>query len=117
MTKGRRIRLRREELNISQTDFAKLVNVSKQTLYKYENDIVTNIPSDKIQEIADALDVTPAYLMGWEDDDHNPTVYGHLINAYAENEKKKELFAIYESLSPEKQASLEAYIKFLQSQP
>lgn len=32
---------------MSQVEFADKINVSKQTLYKYENDIITNIPSDK----------------------------------------------------------------------
>jgi len=67
MTIGQRIKNRRELLNIGQTELADKVHVSKQTLYKYENDIVTNIPSDKIQSIAAALDTTPSYLMGWED--------------------------------------------------
>ena len=65
MTVGQRIRTRREELNIGQTELADKVGISKQTLYKYENDIVTNIPSDKIEKIADHLDTTPNYLMGW----------------------------------------------------
>lgn len=65
MTKGQRIRQKREELNISQTDLANKINVSKQTLYKYENDIVTNIPSDKVEILAKELDTTPAFIMGW----------------------------------------------------
>ena len=51
-----------------QVDLAKAVNSSKQTIYKYENDIVTNIPYDKIILLAKALNTTTAYLMGWEDD-------------------------------------------------
>ena len=35
MNKGKRIKQLREELNISQTDLAKKVGISKQTLYKY----------------------------------------------------------------------------------
>ncbi len=69
MSKGKRIKTRREELNIGQTELAKKIQVSKQTLYKYENDIVTNIPSDKIEMLAKALDTTPAYIMGWDDPD------------------------------------------------
>lgn len=53
-------------MNISQTELAKKVGISKQTLYKYENDIVTNIPSDKLESIADNLGVMPSYLMGWD---------------------------------------------------
>lgn len=68
MTIGERIRKRREDYRISQTDLAKEIGVSKQTLYKYEANIVTNIPSDIIERIAFILNVSPAYLMGWEKD-------------------------------------------------
>lgn len=67
MTTGDRIRKLRENLCISQVDFASKINVSKQTLYKYENGIVTNIPSDKIEAIAKFCAVPPSYLMGWDD--------------------------------------------------
>lgn len=66
MTIGERIRERREALKINQTDLADKISVSKQTLYKYENGIVTNIPSNKIEEIAKALNTTPEFLMGWK---------------------------------------------------
>lgn len=65
MTKGDRIRQLRERIGKSQTAFADMINVSKQTLYKYENDIITNIPSDKIEAIAEACNSTPAFIMGW----------------------------------------------------
>lgn len=66
MTVGDRIRKRREELSMSQTDLAEKIKSSKQTLYKYENNIVTNIPYEKLLSISNALEVSPAYLMGWE---------------------------------------------------
>lgn len=67
MTKiGDRIKkIRTEKLKMSQVDMANAIGVSKQTLYKYENNIITNIPSDKIEAIARLAHVTPAYLMGW----------------------------------------------------
>lgn len=68
MTIGDRIKELRNRLDMSQVDFACKINVSKQTLYKYENNIITNIPSDKIESIAKLGNVSPAYLMGWEID-------------------------------------------------
>lgn len=65
-TKGERIKEAREKIGMSQTDMADRIGVSKQTLYKYENDIITNIPSDKIEEISALTGVSPAYIMGWE---------------------------------------------------
>lgn len=67
MSKGHRIKALRESLGMSQVELAKKINVSKQTLYKYENGIITNIPSDKIEAIADATHSTPSYIMGWNE--------------------------------------------------
>lgn len=75
MTIGKRIRQLREQQGYSQTYFAKKLNVSKQTLYKYENGIITNIPSDKVEKIAEYCGVTPAYIMGWEDNAPATPVY------------------------------------------
>lgn len=66
MTVGERIKELRTSLGISQVDFADKIGISKQLLYKYEANVITNIPSDKLEIIADALYTTPAYLMGWE---------------------------------------------------
>ena len=66
MTIGERIKAARERKNISQIELAKLIGSSKQSVYKYENNIITNIPSNKIEAIAKALSTTPAELMGWE---------------------------------------------------
>ena len=43
MTVGNRIKKSRENADLSQVELAKKIGVSKQTLYKYENDIITNI--------------------------------------------------------------------------
>ena len=65
MTIGDRIKTRRIELNISQTELAAKIGIRKQTMHKYESNIITNIPSDKIEKIAQVLDTSPAYLFGW----------------------------------------------------
>ena len=65
-TIGQRLKELREKAGISQVEFAAKINVSKQTLYKYENNIIANIPSDKIEAAARVCNVSPAYLMGWD---------------------------------------------------
>ena len=67
MTVGEKIKKVRELRNIAQVDLANQVSISKQTLYKYENGIITNIPSNKIEAIAKVLETTPGYLMGWNE--------------------------------------------------
>ena len=64
-TVGDRIRQIRELCGLSQVELADAIGTTKQNLYKYENNIITNIPSDKIERIAAVCRVSPAYLMGW----------------------------------------------------
>lgn len=63
---GARLKTLRLDRGLTQDEVGQRVLVSKQTLYKYENDIVTNIPADKIEMLAEVYGVTPAYIMGWE---------------------------------------------------
>ena len=67
MTIGKRIKELRQKLGYAQTELANRIGISKQNLYKYENDIITNIPADKIELLAVVLKTTPAYLTGWEE--------------------------------------------------
>lgn len=67
VTVGDRIRQIRQEQDVTQQELADYIGVSKQAVYKYENNIVTNIPTDKVDTIAKRLKVSPAYLMGWEE--------------------------------------------------
>ena len=64
---GERIKLARQNKQMTLEDVAKIVGVTRQTIQKYESGIIPNIPSDKIELLASALETTPAYLMGWED--------------------------------------------------
>ena len=67
MTVGDRIRQVRLDQDVTQQELADCIGVSKQAVYKYENNIVTNIPTDKVDAIARRLKVSPAFLMGWEE--------------------------------------------------
>ena len=66
MTKGQRIKELRERRNMTQEELAKKLNTTKQTISKYEKDIVTNIPSDRIEALSVVLNTTPEYILGWE---------------------------------------------------
>lgn len=72
MTIGSNIKKRRRELGLTLEDLAGALGVSRQTLSRYETGVIANIPSEKIEKLAAALDVTPAWLMGWHDCDLQP---------------------------------------------
>ena len=65
--------IRDRQLGISQTELAECIGTSKQNLYKYENDIITNIPSDRVEALAKKLNTSPAYIMGWNEDTSLPS--------------------------------------------
>lgn len=75
MTIGERIKKLRMKYDISQVELSEMIGISKQSLYKYENGVITNIPSDKIELLADVLHTTPSYLMGWENEQAQPSYY------------------------------------------
>lgn len=68
MTLGEKVKLKREELNLSQEELAEKMNYkSKTSIHKIEVGI-TDLPLSKVKELAAVLQTTPAYLMGWEED-------------------------------------------------
>lgn len=67
MTIGERIKAAREAKGATLEEVANAAHTIKQTIYKYEKGVVTNIPSDKIEAIASFLGVSESYLMGWEE--------------------------------------------------
>lgn len=66
MTKGERIRIAREAAGLTQEDLGRICNTTKQTIYKYENGIITNIPLEKIELISKAVNVPANELVGWD---------------------------------------------------
>ena len=65
--KGDKIKNLRIQNKMTLEEVGNRIGVSKQTLYKYENNIITNIPSDKIEGLAKIFNVSPALIMGWDD--------------------------------------------------
>ena len=66
-TLGKNIKELRTSLNLTLADIAKKTGVSRQTIQKYESGVITNVPSDKIELIAEALGTDPVHLMGWDE--------------------------------------------------
>lgn len=65
---GEKIKKRRDELGLTQEELAsKLGYKSKSTINKIELGI-NDISQTKVVTFAEALETTPAFLMGWEDE-------------------------------------------------
>lgn len=78
MTIGERIRFKRTEKDLSQTDLAKLCGYYDKTVISRFEHAGNDISMKQVKRIAEALNVSPAYLMGWEEDEK----VKQLINAY-----------------------------------
>lgn len=61
-----RIKYRRTELNMSVDELANKLNKNRTTIYRYEKGDIENLPLDILEPLANALETTPQYLMGWD---------------------------------------------------
>ena len=68
MTIGERIRKLRESRGISVIELADKLGKARSTIYRYESDEVQDMPITVLEPLAEALETTPAYLMGWTDE-------------------------------------------------
>ncbi len=63
---GERIKYRREQLGMSQDELARRLGYkSRSSINKIEKD-ASGLPQTKIAAIANVLQTTPSYIMGWE---------------------------------------------------
>ncbi|MEG1965754.1 MAG: S24 family peptidase, partial [Oscillospiraceae bacterium] len=66
MTIGEKIYKRRKELGLTLEQVGNLVGVSKSTVKKWETGYIENMKRDKIYLLSEALQVSPSFIMGWE---------------------------------------------------
>lgn len=103
MTIGERIKNRRKELGLTQEDLAnKLGNKSRASVCTVEKD-KEDLTTTRIRQYADALECTPAYLMGWEDEITGPD--------YDINNEDQALLDQYHSVSPEVKTAIDLLLK------
>ena len=67
MTTGQRIKTLRLSRGLSQEELGEMIGVKKAAINKYENGIVVNLKRSTIARLSEALEVSPSYLMGFED--------------------------------------------------
>ena len=65
MNMSKRIKERRIHLGLTQEELGEKLGLQKSAIAKYENGRVENIKRSVIAKMADVLECSPAYLMGW----------------------------------------------------
>ena len=73
---GSRIKALRKQKRMTLEELAAALGTSKQTIHRYENGIIANIPHEKIAQLAEALGTTPTELMGWGGGEYRVAQYG-----------------------------------------
>ena len=66
--KSTKLKELRKSRGMTLDELAERVGTSKQTIHRYENGIITNVPPKKVESLANALGTTPGELMGWDDE-------------------------------------------------
>lgn len=94
MTIGDRIQDRRTYLGMTMEELGKKVGVQRSAVNKWEKGVVTNIRASTIAKIAYALDVSPVWLLGLEDDQQK------------QDEEEQRLLGLFRSMSDEGRAYL-----------
>ncbi len=61
---GDRLKKRRKELELSLTTLAEMCGTTHSTLSRVENGVIKHLRSDMVVKLANALLVTPAYILG-----------------------------------------------------
>ena len=76
MNMGEKIYYLRTKNSMTLEELGNKVGVGKSTVRKWENGMIANMKRDKILNVAEALNTTPAYLMGWDETKEEPKKKG-----------------------------------------
>lgn len=75
----------RKQCGLTLEEVAEKIGTSKQTIHRYENGVISNVPADKVEALARVFGTSPSELMGWEAD---TTPYSSFDNILAVTTKK-----------------------------
>lgn len=89
MTFSKRLKKSRENKHMTLAELGEKIGRSEATVQRYESGNIKNLKNDTIQQIADALDVSPAYLMGWEEEQE--TIAAHFDKDSLTDEEMEEV--------------------------
>lgn len=125
MTIGERIKQRRLDLAMSQDDLARKMGYkTRNAIYQFEQK--DNMKLSLVEKFAEALETTPSYLMGWDEEteaNYNSIIrgitYGERLKKYTPEEiiRALDFLDAFENLTPDRQLAIEALLKSVQPDP
>lgn len=125
MTVGERIKLKREQLGLSQTELAIRAKYSDKTAISKLEHAGNNISMKQVERLANALNCSSQYLMGWEEEKRSKREYaqelfwneiGEIIERDKAIEKAREYYFLNRSddfeNDPNFWNNVEQYLKY-----
>lgn len=100
-----RIKKRRKEIGLSAEQVAEKLGVSPATIYRYEKKDIKKFPTEILEPLSNVLRTTPAYLMGWEDEEN--------IKIPTDRELKFALFDGDKEITDEQLDEVKRFAKFI----
>lgn len=88
---------RLSEKNMSYGELSRRTGIPKSALQRYAVGETEKIPVDRLEQIAYALDTSPAELMDWENDARD-SMYGNHAQNLLYFEKDQELLELYKDI-------------------
>lgn len=108
---ARKITVAMRDARISYSELAARTGIPKSALQRYATAATEKLPLDRLEKIAKALDISAAYLMGWEDEP--PEDEDKKNSAPELSESALKLLDIIDRLSPENQQVMLKFAKVL----
>lgn len=93
-----RLKSRRKELGLTLAQVAERVGTSEATVQRWENGSIKTLRHESIVKLADVLDVSPSYLMGWQEPTES---IDDLRNALKDNPDLRMLLSTSSKLGPD----------------
>lgn len=111
MNIGEKIKYLREKKGYTLEELGEKIGVGKSTVRKWENGMIKNMRRDKISKLAEVLDCSPLYLLGYDETSS--------LNGEAEKltNKEREFVTLFSSIPADQQELIVDLIKtFLSKQ-
>lgn len=102
-----RLKKARIKSDLTLLKVAEKLNVSEATVQRYESGNIKNIKYETILSLAKLYDVSPNYLMGWEDEEPAETEINPLMTIAAHHDSY--------DFSEDELKEIESYINYVKS--
>jgi len=107
MSLAKVLKSRRSELGYTLLEIADKMGVSEATVQRWESGNIKSLRQGRISQLAEILKVSPAVLMGWEEEKALETEVSKA------DERFEKIWTMYSALSDSEKDAADKYLAFL----